>query len=768
MTTTSLIQQRICLTVQGTVQGVGFRPFVYQLAIAMGLRGGVKNTPQGALIDLEGSESALKQFLRRLQQEIPPPAAIQTLTQQSLALQGFDRFQIWPSDRAGDAATAQILPDLATCPACLRDIFDPHNRRYHYPFTSCTHCGPRFSIITALPYDRPHTTMAGFELCAACAAEYGNPSDRRFHAQPNACPRCGPQLEFWPTTEQPSTPMQQAIAALRQGNIVAIKGLGGFQLLVDAQQGAAVERLRQRKHRPDKPLALMYATLAQVRRDCEVSEAADHLLTSAPAPIVLLPKRPGPTLLATAIAPHTTHLGVMLPTTPLHHLLLQQYGSPLVATSGNPAGEPLCTDNPAAHQQLAAIADGFLVHNRPIQRPMDDSVVQIVQGRPQILRHARGYAPQAIQLTSGVETNPRILALGAHLKSAIALSLGTQVVLSQHIGDLETPQAIARLEQTVADWLTLYRCQPTALACDLHPDYSSTGLAQALAQRWQTPLIAVQHHYAHGLAAMAEHRLTAPVLAVAWDGTGYGPDQTIWGGEFLQITDQGFERLAHLRRFALPGGDRCSREPRRTAIALLYACYGDEAFAMTDLAPMQAFSAPQREVLHQMLTGSFNSPMTSSMGRLFDGVAALIGLPQTVSFEGQAAIALECAAAEGSVSGDYPFIVSATQPAVIDWRPMVQAVVCDRRQGVAAPMIAAKFHCTLVEVMGAIAQRAGVAQVVLTGGCFQNRILSEQAIQYLRDRGFAPYWHQRVPPNDGCIAVGQVLAALRHLAHSRS
>ncbi|HSM82125.1 MAG TPA: carbamoyltransferase HypF [Nodosilinea sp.] len=760
---------------RGRVQGVGFRPFVYQLAIALGLTGGVKNTPQGVVIDLEGSASALQQFLRRLQQEIPPPAAIQALTQQALPLQGFDRFEIWPSDRVGEAATAQILPDLATCPACLRDIFDPHNRRYQYPFTSCTHCGPRFSIITALPYDRPHTTMAGFELCAACAAEYRNPSDRRFHAQPNACPCCGPQLKFWmiakgpPTPERQGTaPLQQAIAALRQGNIVAIKGLGGFQLLVDAQNGAAVERLRLRKHRPDKPLALMYATLAQVRRDCEVSEAAAHLLTSAPAPIVLLPKRPDSAVLAAAIAPHTAHLGVMLPTTPLHHLLLQQYGSPLVATSGNPVGEPLCTHEQDAYQQLGAIADGFLVHNRPIQRPMDDSVVQIVQGRPQILRHARGYAPQAIQLTPDVDTNPRILALGAHLKSAIALSLGTQVVLSQHIGDLETPQALARLEQTVTDWLALYRCQPTALACDLHPDYSSTRLAQALAQRWQVPLIAVQHHYAHGLAAMAEHRLAAPVLAVAWDGTGYGPDQTIWGGEFLQITDQGFERLAHLQRFALPGGDRCSREPRRTAIGLLYACYGDEAFDMTDLAPMQAFSAPQREVLRQMLTGSFNSPMTSSMGRLFDGVAALIGLPQTVSFEGQAAIALEGLAAECPGPKGYPFAVSTTQPAVIDWRPMVRAVVCDRRDGVAAPMIAAKFHSTLVAMVGAIAQRAGLAEVVLTGGCFQNRILTEQAIQHLRDRGFAPYWHQRVPPNDGGIAIGQVLAALRHLAPSRS
>ncbi|WP_035985287.1 carbamoyltransferase HypF [Leptolyngbya sp. KIOST-1] len=768
MATTHPIQQRMALTVQGTVQGVGFRPFVYQLAIALGLRGGVKNTPQGVVIDIEGSKSALQQFSRRLQQEIPPPAAIQTLTQQSLPLQGFDRFEIWPSDPVEGAATAQILPDLATCPACLQDIFNPHNRRYRYPFTSCTHCGPRFSIITALPYDRPRTTMAGFELCSTCAAEYSHPGDRRFHAQPNACPRCGPELAFWPTAEQPSAPLEQAIAALRQGHIVALKGLGGFQLLVDAQNDAAVERLRQRKQRPDKPLALMYATLAQVRRDCEVAETAAHLLTASQAPIVLVPKRPGPTALAAAIAPHTTHLGVMLPTTPLHHLLLREYGSPVVATSGNRSGEPLCTDSPEAHRQLGAIADGFLVHNRPIQRPVDDSVVQIVQGQPQILRHARGYAPQAIPLPPGVDADLRILALGAHLKSAIALSLGTQVVLSQHIGDLETPQAIARLEHTVADWLALYRCQPTAIACDLHPDYGSTRLGQTLAQRWQIPLIPVQHHYAHGLAAMAEHHLAAPVLAVAWDGAGYGPNQTIWGGEFLQITESGFERLAHLRPFALPGGDRCSREPRRSAIALLYGCYGDQAFVMTDLAPIQAFSAPQRAVLRQMFAADVNSPMTSSMGRLFDGVAALLGLPQSVSFEGQAAIALEGLAAECSTPKGYPFAVSVTHPAVIDWRPMVRAVVCDRQAGVATRVIAARFHRTLVEMVGAIAQRAGLEQVVLTGGCFQNRMLSEQTIQHLRDRGFVPHWHQRVPPNDGGLAVGQAIAALRHLSHNRS
>lgn len=766
MTTTRIRQHRICLTVGGTVQGVGFRPFVYQLATGLGLSGGVKNTPRGVVIEVEGAEPALEQFLQRLPHELPPHATIQTLTQQTLPPQGLEPFEIWPSDPAGDEPSAQILPDLATCPACLEDIFNPHNRRYRYGFTNCTRCGPRFSILTALPYDRPRTTMATFRMCPDCGTEYANPGDRRFHAQPNACPRCGPQLEFWLGGQGPlGEPLPRAIAVLRRGEILALKGLGGFQLLVDAQNPAAVDRLRQRKHRPDKPLALMYPSLEQIGRDCEVSEAAAALLSSAQAPIVLLPKRLSRTPLAKAIAPHNPYLGVMLPTTPLHHLLLQQYGSPLVATSGNRSGEPICADEYLVEARLGAIADGFLTHNRPIQHPVDDSVAHIVQGQPQILRHARGYAPQSLPLAHPADPNARILAVGAHLKNAIALSLGTQVVLSQYIGDLETAPAMARSRQTVDDFLALYRCQPTAIACDLHPDYGSTHLAQALSQRWAVPLIPVQHHYAHVLSAMAEHQLQAPLLGAAWDGTGYGDDQTIWGGEFLRITEDGFERVAHLLPFPLAGGDRCSKEPRRSALGLLYGCYGTAAFELTDLAPIQAFAKSERPILQQMLMGHLNTPLTSSMGRLFDGVASLLNLHQTVSFEGQAAMALEFVASLSLATERYPFSLATTFPWVIDWRPMVRAIVHDQRQGVASGAIAVKFHHTLVEMIGAIARRVGLSQVVLTGGCFQNRVLTQQAIQRLRSEGFAPYWHQRIPPNDGGIAVGQAIAALRHLSH---
>ncbi|MEO1401764.1 MAG: carbamoyltransferase HypF [Cyanobacteria bacterium J06635_1] len=850
MTTPTL--SRSCLTVQGTVQGVGFRPFVYRLATELGLAGGVKNTSQGVVIEIEGPENVIEQFRQRLQQELPPHATIQTLAQQVLPPQGLSPFQIWSSEMNGDATKTQILPDLSTCSECLQDIFDPHNHRYQYPFTHCTHCGPRFSIIKALPYDRCHTTMAAFSMCADCQAEYTHPAHRRFHAQPNACPVCGPHLEFWVAGKlQPGDPLQQAVETLRQGNIVALKGLGGFQLLVDAQNPAAVQHLRQRKERPDKPLALMYSTLEQVCQHCKVSEAAATLLTSAQAPMVLLPRRAEVSELAKDIAPYKSelgselgsYLGVMLPTTPLHHLLMRQYGSPLVATSGNLSGEPICIDEQGVGQRLGAIADGFLVHNRPIHRPVDDSVVHIIQGQPQILRHARGYAPQVIQLPGPLHSEARILALGAHLKNTIALSMGDQIALSQHIGDLDNPLALERLQQTVTDFLSLYTCQPTAIACDLHPDYGSTRLAHTLAQRWDIPVISVQHHYAHVLAGMAEHQIPPPLLGIAWDGTGYGPDQTVWGGEFLQVTEQGFERVAHFLPFALPGGDICSREPRRSALGLLYGCDGEAAFEMTDLAPMQAFSAAQLTVLKQMLTNQINTPTTSSVGRLFDGVAALLGLHQTVSFEGQAAMALELCATEistdSSIAQGYPFTFATASPSpalmsthkssvsrqagltpsnspyspagmrprrkargrtqispldkgglrgvsqdlcglteicghgrptappyVIDWRPMVRAIVQEHRQGVPSTTIAAKFHRTLVKMMVKIAQLMGSSQIVLTGGCFQNRILSEQAIQDLKTAGFAPYGHQRVPPNDGGIAVGQVLAALRHLSNA--
>ena len=778
----SPVPSRCRLTVQGLVQGVGFRPFVYRLATALELTGGVKNTAQGVVIEIEGSPQTLAAFRQHLMQAGPPHAHVQSVDQQCLSAVGSVRFEIWSLDINEEGQGALILPDLATCPDCLQDIFNPLNRRYQYPFTNCTNCGPRYSIVTALPYDRCHTTMHGFWMCPDCETEYTDPVDRRFHAQPNACDRCGPTLSFWsgafgadddllscdwPAAQQ-DPPLQQAIAALQRGDIVAVKGLGGFQLLVDAQNSAAVDRLRQRKDRPDKPLALMYPTLAAIHRDCEVSNAAQALLASAQAPIVLLPKRAGRTVLAAEIAPCNPDLGVMLPTTPFHHLLLGQFGQPVVATSGNLSGEPICIDEQVARRRLGAIADVFLTHNRPIQRPVDDSVVQLIDNQPQVLRHARGYAPQRIQALihspPSISADVQILAVGAHLKNAIALSIGAEIMLGQHIGNLETAQTRTQLKHAADDFLSLHRVQPSAIACDLHPDYGSTQLAHTLAQQWSVPLIPVQHHYAHILSGMAEHQLPAPVLGIAWDGTGYGLDQTVWGGEFLHVTQQSFERLAHFLPYGLPGGEICTLEPRRSALGLLYSCYGAAAFEMTDLAPVQAFTKPQLIILRKMLSQKINTPVTSSVGRMFDGIAALLNLHHYASFEGQAAMALEFAARQSPVKRIYPFRIMDTQSGLIDWREIVIAIVEDYRKAVMVPVIAAKFHNTLVEIIVQIARRAGESQVVLAGGCFQNRVLTERAIQRLRSEGFTLYWPRRIPPTDGGIAVGQVMAAWRQLS----
>ncbi|MEO1444738.1 MAG: carbamoyltransferase HypF [Cyanobacteria bacterium J06635_11] len=778
------------IVVNGLVQGVGFRPFVYRLATALKLVGSVQNTASGVVIEIEGDPDSLEEFLQRLGSDLPAPGSIQSLQQQNIAIneseiRNSSQFEILPSQRSASqtaqllSATTQILPDLSICSDCLQDIVSPQNRRYRYPFTNCTQCGPRFSIIQSLPYDRDRTTMAKFAMCPACYEEYNNPEQRRFHAQPNACEQCGPALSFWQVGKcHHEQPLESALAVLKQGGVLALKGLGGFQLLTNACDATAVARLRERKGRPDKPLALMCPSLESVRRYCEVSEAAAALLSSPQGPIVLLPKRPQhiyeQSLLAYNIAPGNASLGVMLPTTPLHHLLLQAYGTPLVATSGNLSGEPICTDEQAACWRLVTIADAFLSHNRPIQRPVDDSVVQLVRSQPQVLRLARGYAPKHSLFSNSLSTNapsteyPCVLALGAQLKSAIAVSTGDEIMLSQHIGDLSTPGAIAQLKKTVRDFLSLYRIKPDVIACDQHPDYASTQLAHAIAQEREIPLIPVQHHYAHILACMAEHQLQGPVLGIAWDGTGYGTDQTVWGGEFLQTTDTAFDRVAHFLPYFLPGGDRCAQEPRRSALGLLYSCYGEAAFEMTDLAPMQAFKAPQLVILRKMLTNKINTPVTSSVGRLFDGVASLLNLHQITSFEGQAAMTLESAAYQSPVKRIYPFTLSDSTPSLVDWRPMVKAIVEDTRNGVMTPVIAAKFHNTMTEIIVEVAQRSGLTQVVLAGGCFQNTRLLEQTIRRLSAEGLTSYWPQQIPPNDGGLAVGQVMAAWRQLSHASS
>lgn len=745
---------RLKIIIHGAVQGVGFRPFVYRLATELKLTGWVLNSAQGVFIEVEGAKEQLEEFLRRLERDKPPRAFIQSLEASWLDPVGYAQFEIRHSDESGQK-TAFILPDIATCPECLREIFDPTDRRYRYPFTNCTNCGPRFSIIEALPYDRPNTTMKIFPMCPECQAEYEDPTNRRFHAQPNACPKCGPHLELWDrqgtVLAQHDDALRQAAEAIRKGQIVAVKGLGGFHLICDAHNEAAVRELRRRKRREEKPFALMYPSLEFVKTHCEVSELEERVLTSPEAPIVLLRRRENAPI-APSVAPRNPYLGIMLPYTPLHHLLMAELGFPVVATSGNLSDEPICTDERDALTRLKEIADLFLVHNRPIARHVDDSIVRIVGGRELVLRRARGFAPLPIHLNSSA---PRtVLAVGAHLKNTIALSVGSNVFISQHIGDLETAEAFEAFQRVIQDFERLYDARPSLIAHDLHPDYLSTKYAQerALSQ------VGVQHHYAHVLSCMAENELDGPVLGVSWDGTGYGLDGTIWGGEFLLATQESFTRVAHLRTFRLPGGEQAIREPRRSALGVLYELFGDAlAHECADLAPLQSFSKHELKLLLAMLQKNLNSPVTSSAGRLFDSVASLVGLRQISRFEGQAAMELEFALHGVETHERYEFALSGE---TLNWGPMLLRIASDVRAGVPVSTISAKFHNTLVEMIVAVARRVGEERVVLTGGCFQNKYLTERAIARLRAEGFRVYWHQRVPPNDGGIALGQIVKAL--------
>jgi hydrogenase maturation protein HypF len=752
--------ERLRVTIHGAVQGVGFRPFVYRLAGELNLNGWVNNSSQGVFIEVEGAPDKLKSFLLRLERECPPRSFIQSLESSFLDAAGFTDFQIRQSDEDG-AKTAIVLPDIAVCDECLSEIFDSQNRRYLYPFTNCTNCGPRFSIIESLPYDRRHTTMKIFKMCAECRAEYENPLDRRFHAQPNACPTCGPHLELWDADGKILTAnysaLKEAAEAINGGKIVAVKGLGGFHLIADARQKKTVQELRQRKHREEKPFALMFPSLAEIEKQCEVSELEKRLLTAPESPIVLLKRKIRGSEISEIIAPGNPYLGAMLPYTPLHHLLMHEVGFAVVATSGNLSDEPICTDEREALERLKGIADLFLVHNRPIARHVDDSIAREMAGREMVLRRARGYAPLPVQLKN--ETPAPVLAVGAHLKNSVATAVGRQTFISQHIGDLETAPAFRAFENVIESFKKLYEILPERIACDAHPDYLSTHYARDSA----LPTLAVQHHYAHVLSCMAENALDAPVLGIAWDGTGYGADGTIWGGEFLLVGENDFERAAHFRTFRLPGGDKAVKEPRRAALGVLYEIFGDEVFSMKEITSVAAFTKSERSVIRKMLANDLNAPRTSSAGRLFDAAASIIGLRQTVGFEGQAAMELEFLASEAETDKSYLFGVCKcrSSAAMVDWKPVFCEMLDDLQRKVSRSQIAAKFHNTLVEMMVAVARTVGEKSVALSGGCFQNKILLERAVRRLTEENFNVYRHQRVPTNDGGIALGQILAIVR-------
>ena len=746
-------RQRWRIEISGAVQGVGFRPTVYRHAKANRIAGWVANTSAGVVIEAEGTGDDLRTFREAIVDFAPPHAVVHDVTVSPMATADDTNFEVRES-KSTAPGDLLILPDLATCPDCLAEIFDPADRRHLYPFTNCTSCGPRYSIITDLPYDRAATTMAGFTMCPACQAEYESPLDRRFHAQPNACPDCGPQVALWDpdgaVIANDSAAVNAAIDWMRNGAIVAVKGLGGFHLLADATNADAVDRLRRRKRRPDKPLALMAANISAAAQLVTMDSVGREALTSAAAPIVLLPRH-ADTAIVETVAPGNPELGVMLPYTPLHHILLRGLERPVVATSGNLSDEPIAIDEQDARTRLAGIADLFLVHDRPIVRPVEDSVVRVLAGRLQILRRGRGYAPFPVQ--TGTSGSP-ILATGPHLKNTTGILRDKQFFMSPHIGDLESSAAESLLRRTTVDLSGYTQTEPTAVACDLHPDYASTRHAERLG----LPTIHVQHHLAHVIACATEHALAPPLLGIAWDGTGLGTDGTIWGGEFLLVAEDGWHRVAHLCPFPLPGGDAAAREPRRAAFGLLYAARGEAELSDTRLSPITAFTPAERQTLIRAIERNINAPHTSSMGRLFDGIAALLDIRQRATFEGQAAMELEWLARTGNASATYPFSITDD---TVDWRPLLATVLAALKHGTARADIAATFHATLADMVVAVARQTGVADIVLTGGCFQNRLLSELAIARLSDAGFKAHWHQRVPPNDGGIALGQAVWARR-------
>ena len=742
----------------------------------------MRNDSAGVTIEAYGGAGALEAFQRRLRASPPPAAAIRDLRWETVPGRQLDGFSIVASDQAAERRVS-IPADLATCGDCRREIADPGDRRYRYPFTNCTNCGPRFTITLDVPYDRPATTMADFTLCDDCRREYEDPLDRRFHAQPNACPACGPRLALWDTEGEALASDDEALlgaaGGVRGGRIVAVKGLGGFHLVVDARDAAAVARLRERKHRYEKPLAVMVPDLAAAAELCELDDAAASLLSSPGAPIVLLRRRAA-TRVATEVAPGNPDLGLMLPYTPVHALLLSELGFPVVATSGNLSDEPICVDEREAVDRLGGIADLFLVHDRPIARHADDSVAFRLAGETRLLRRARGWAPSPIGL--GRRPAP-ILAVGAHLKNTVAVTSADGVFISQHVGDMETPQAVRAFEAVIADLLQMCRVDPVAIAHDLHPDYVSTrwarqaagpqGAAEGLSGARR---IAVQHHHAHLASCLADNGVPGPALGVTWDGTGYGTDGTIWGGELLVGDAAGFRRVARLRPFRLPGGEAAVREPRRTALSLLWQTVGEEALDDDSLPPLAGLPAKDRRLLGRMLHTGFNSPVTSSAGRLFDGLAALAGISQKVSFEGQAAMSLEHVA-DASVTDAYPFEIAAGEPTApeddprileIDWRPLIAAALEDARRGVETGIIAARFHNALAGAIVDLARRIGEPRVALSGGCFQNRLLTRAALAGLEAAGLETLLHRRVPANDGGISLGQVAVAAERIERETS
>jgi len=752
-------QAGLKVRVRGIVQGVGFRPFVYGLAVRNQLTGWVRNTSSGVEIEVNGRQDGLQAFLDDLAQRPPPLARIDSLESEPSPANHFTKFEILDS-QPDPSEFIPVSPDMSICPDCQRELFSPSDRRYRYPFINCTNCGPRFSIIRDIPYDRPFTTMADFIMCPQCQSEYDDPLNRRFHAQPTACSTCGPQIWYevdGTRLAEREDALKQAREALKNGRIVAVKGLGGFHLACDAANAAAVDELRRRKKRSDKPFALMAIDLENIEKQCLVGEAERGLLTSPQHPIVLLERRPESTVAASA-APQQKTLGFMLPYTPLHLLLLEpEPGFPtvLVMTSGNMSEEPIAYRDSEAHERLDTLADAFLMHDRGIHMRVDDSVVRTQRNRPYFLRRSRGFAPDPLVLAQEM---PPVLATGAELKNSFCLTRERYAFLSHFIGDMENYETLRSFEEGIQHYERLFRIQPQTIAADLHPDYLATRYAVTRASAEGLPLVQVQHHHAHLAACLADNQWQGdePVIGVCFDGTGYGTDGAIWGSEFLVGGYTGYQRAAHLKYVPLPGGDQAVRRVSRMALAHLWAAGLDWE---PDLAAVDSLCADERGVLKAQLNRNLNSPPTSSMGRLFDAAAALIGVRQHASYEGQAAIELE-QLADAQESGIYPFAVN---DGIIDPTPLWEALLRDWRGGIHNSVLSARFHNSVaqltVEICQGLANTTAGKTVALSGGVWQNMFLLEKTRTLLENSGFTVLVHQRVPCNDGCIALGQAVIA---------
>ncbi len=748
------------IIIKGIVQGVGFRPFIHKLVQNYNLSGWVLNSNQGVEIDIEGKTEELNNFIIDIKEKLPPLARIEKMEVNQLPLISYKGFYIKKSIIKEEDGFVLVSPDISICKDCLQELFDPHNRRFRYPFINCTNCGPRFTIIKDIPYDREKTTMSTFKMCPQCQSEYENIEDRRYHAQPNACADCGPQLSFYQNKKRLENiePIEEAVKLLKKGKIGAIKGLGGFHLACDATNNKAVARLRRLKNRETKPFALMSFDLEKINQYCEVKKKEEEWLINQSRPVVLLKKKKN-NLISPLVAPNNNCLGVMLPYTPLHYLLLKDNFTALIMTSGNIADQPIIGDNQEALDKLDGIADFFLLYNRDIFNPCDDSVVKIINNDKVFFRRSRGYVPDPIILNFQLK---EVLALGGELKNTISFSKENYVFLSQYLGDLKSVETLEFFKESIVSFKKMFRVKPEIIACDLHPDYLSTQYAKEIKVEKGLKVVQVQHHYAHIVSCMAENNIKEKVIGVAYDGTGYGDDANIWGGEFLLCDFKKYSRVGHLKYYPLPGGDKAIVEPWRMAYSYLYSIYGSKAKKIK-IDFNCRIENKKLLIIEKMIDQKINSPLTSSCGRLFDAASSLIGIRDEISYEGQAAMELESFCASG-IKERYKFqIYKEGEEFIIDPQEIFIDIIKDLKEEIDKKIMAAKFHNTVSEftlnLCGKIRENSGINKIALSGGVFQNRYLTEKIISLLEKDDFQVYTQRKVPPNDGGISLGQAVVA---------